>query len=203
MTISRLILFFALLLLFCKNDRQAGFIDITRLDSTFVIDVRYATENNFTGEAVYPLAKVALRQTPAESLVAVQRELKSMGLGLKVFDGYRPLSVQKRFWEILPDSRYVADPKIGSRHNRGAAVDVTLVDSTGKELELPTEFDDFSERAHSNAEDCSAIARTNRELLKRVMENHGFKQLKTEWWHFDFTGWESFEIVDIPLDKIR
>lgn len=190
-------------LLLCTREQPEGFVDILSVDSTFVLDVRYATPNNFTHQVVYPCAKIVLRKTVAESLVAVQHELRSIGLGLKVFDGYRPLSVQKRFWEILPDSRYVADPKQGSRHNRGAAVDVTLVDSTGTELEMPTEFDDFTERSHSDSKECTEIAKNNRIVLQQMMQKHGFQPIRSEWWHFDFKGWEKYEIMDVPLNEIQ
>src|SRR6185295_14858120 len=115
-----------------------------------------------------------LRRFAAERLSAVQTELETMGLGLKVWDGYRPLSVQKQFWALVPDERYVASPVKGSRHNRGAAVDVTLVDRTGGELEMPTKFDDFTEAASANAP-CSQMAAENRKLLQRVMKKHGFQ----------------------------
>jgi len=196
-------LMLALLLFTCTSVRQAPLVDVTTLDPTFVLDVRYATTDNFTRKQVYPIAKVALRKAPAESLCAVQAELRTLRLRLKLFDGYRPLTVQKRFWEILPDPRYVANPATGSRHNRGAAIDVSLVDSLGQELEMPTGYDDFSEKAHQDYDQCSDRARANRALLQRVMKRHGFQSLATEWWHFDFKGWEAYPIMDVPLERIQ
>jgi D-alanyl-D-alanine dipeptidase len=128
----------------------------------------------------------------------VQRELETLGLGLKIYDGYRPLSVQKKMWAVMPDDRFVANPAKGSRHNRGAAVDVTLVRADGSELPMPTLFDDFTEKAFRTAiTGISTEALRNSATLQRVMEKHGFKGLATEWWHFDEVGWERYEILDI------
>ncbi len=132
----------------------------------------------------------------------VQQELKSQGLGLKLFDGYRPLSAQRKLWEIVPDSRYIADPAKGSKHNRGAAVDLTLVDKNGKELAMPTPYDDFTEKAHWNYQNLPQEAIRNRTLLRQIMEKHGFKGISTEWWHFDDRNWEQYEILDLDFDKI-
>jgi D-alanyl-D-alanine dipeptidase len=123
-------------------------------------------------------------------------------LRLKVFDCYRPLSVQKKFWELVPDERYVANPKKGSRHNRGAAVDVTLIDSSGHEVEMPSQYDDFSEKAHRNYNLASKRALTNRVLLEKAMEREGFVGFETEWWHFDYKDWQSYSIEDIPFSEI-
>jgi D-alanyl-D-alanine dipeptidase len=165
------------------------------------IDLPYATPDNFTKQVVYPVKRCYLRRFAAERLSAVQAELETMGLGLKVWDGYRPLSVQKQFWALVPDERYVASPTKGSRHNRGAAVDVTLVDRTGAELEMPTKFDDFTEAAAANAP-CSQVAAENRKLLQRVMKNHGFQILPTEWWHFDAVDWEKYDVLDVSFEKL-
>ena len=158
------------------------------------IELRYATTENFTHKRVYRSGRCRLRPAAATALVAAQRELRARGLGLKVWDCYRPLSVQKVFWSLVPDERYVADPAKGSRHNRGAAVDVTLVDARGRELPMPTKFDDFSERAHRDFAALPEDARRNRALLEDVMTRHGFTGLPTEWWHFDLNGWEAYEI---------
>ncbi|MFN8644953.1 MAG: M15 family metallopeptidase [Candidatus Binatia bacterium] len=122
------------------------------------------------------------------------------GLGLKVFDCYRPLSVQRAMWTVF-DERYVADPAKGSRHNRGAAVDLTLVDANGRELPMPTGFDDFSARAHRDYDDLPPAVLANRAQLERLMTDAGFTGLLIEWWHFDADGWERFDVLDVPLDS--
>ena len=143
-----------------------------------------------------------LRGAAAKILSQVQDDLAKRGLGLKVYDCYRPLSVQKQMWEIMPDPNYVADPAKGSRHNRGAAVDLTLVDRNGKELEMPSGFDDFTERAYRDYTGASSQAKKNRQLLEDAMNKYGFIPLATEWWHFDAPGWEKFTILDVPFGAI-
>ncbi|NEP46309.1 MAG: M15 family metallopeptidase, partial [Okeania sp. SIO2H7] len=182
---------------------EARLVDIKTINPNIVLDIRYATTNNFLEEQLYPVAKCALRKEVAEQLSKVQIDLEEIGLGLKVFDCYRPLSVTKKMWEVLPDSRYVANPARGSRHNRGAAVDVSLVDlKTGMELEMPTDFDDFSEKAWRDYDGNELEVKKNSNLLASMMKKHGFESLITEWWHFDFEGWEKFSILDVSLDEI-
>lgn len=175
-------------------------VDVRALAPGILLDIRYAGTDNFTGRKLYSAARCLLRRPVAERLAEVQRELAGMGLALKIFDGYRPWSVQKVLWEILPDPRYVADPAQGSRHNRGAAVDLTLVDAEGRELPMPSAFDEFSEKAHRDYMDLPEAALRNRALLEQVMARHGFTGPPTEWWHFDYDGWERFPISDLPLD---
>lgn len=160
-------------------------------------DIRYATPDNFTGVPLYPTADCLLRLSVAERLGRVQTRLAADGLGLLVFDGYRPLSVQRRMWELVPDPRYVADPRKGSRHNRGAAVDVTLVDAAGNRLEMPTDYDDFSLAAHRDFDGATETATANRARLEAAMAAEGFVGLSTEWWHFDAEDWRSFPIVGL------
>jgi beta-N-acetylhexosaminidase/D-alanyl-D-alanine dipeptidase len=188
----------------CAN--ADALVEPTSLDPTIQLDLRYATPNNFTGVAVYPAARCWLRRDVAERLVRVQARLRAQGLGLALWDCYRPFSVQQRFWGLVPDARYVAEPVLengkpasGSKHNRGAAVDLTLVDGNGRELPMPTAFDDFSERAHRNAQDASPEALHNRALLEDAMRKEGFEPLPTEWWHFDGPGWQRYELLDVPL----
>ncbi len=188
--------------------RAAGLVDPTQLDQTLVLDMRYATTNNFTGKQVYPSARCYLRQDIAARLVKVQQALRSKGLGLKVYDCYRPFSVQEQFWRIMPDNRYVLEPvrKDGvilksSRHNCGAAVDVTLVDAKGRELPMPTEFDDFTDKAHRDSTKASPEARKNSRLLEAAMVAQGFDPLPTEWWHFDGPGWKNYPPLDLPLPQ--
>jgi D-alanyl-D-alanine dipeptidase len=167
------------------------------------LDIRYATPNNFMRKTLYPVAKAYLRAPAARALVAVQKDLASRGLGIKVFDAYRPYRVTEAMWEPIRNPDFVADPAKGSRHNRGAAVDLTLIDlKTGTEVPMPTGYDDFTERAAQSFMDLPAGALANRALLKEVMERHGFKALPSEWWHFDYNGWEQFALMDVALEDL-
>jgi len=185
---------------------RAGFVEPVALDRSLVLDMRYAGTNNFSGQAVYPSARCFLRADVAKRLLAAQAELRKKGLGLKLFDCYRPFHVQERFWAIVPDERYVARPEKkdgvivqGSKHNRGAAVDAGLVDSKERELPMPSGFDDFTEKAHRDYQGASAEALKNRATLERAMSAQGFEPLPTEWWHFDGPGWQGYEMLDLPL----
>ena len=176
----------------------ADLVAVTAAHPRIRLDIRYATTNNFTGRRVYPDAHAFLRRATALKLAEAQNELEKSNLGLKVFDAYRPLAVQKIFWTIVPDERYVADPAKGSRHNRGGAVDVTLVKlDTGEELTMPTGFDDFSERAGYAFTNLEASVSGNRTLLRETMKRHGFAPMQTEWWHFDDTNFPQYPVLDI------
>lgn len=184
----------------------AGLVEPVRMEPGLVLDIRYATPDNFTGQPVYPSARCYLRAEVAQRLVKAHRALKRQGLGLKVYDCYRPFSVQERFWAIMPDERYVLEPKRengvivkSSRHNKGAAVDVTLVDATGRELPMPTGYDDFTDKAHRDSKSATAEQRTNSLLLEKIMAAEGFEPLPTEWWHFDGPGWAKYPPLDLPL----
>lgn len=188
--------------------RSMGLVEPIRLDPSIRLDMRYATTNNFTGVQVYPSARCYLREDVAKRVVAAHRSLRQQGLGLKLYDCYRPFSVQEMFWHIMPDSRYVLEPKRengvivkSSRHNKGAAVDVTLVDRKGRELAMPTPFDDFTEKAHRDSKASSPEAARNSKVLERAMAEQGFVGLPTEWWHFDGPGWEAFEPLDVDLPE--
>ena len=177
-------------------------VDVEKEIPGIRLEIRYATTNNFTKQAVYPVAKCYLRRTSAEKLKAVQKELSTQGLRLKIYDGYRPLSVQKKFWALVPDDRYVANPAKGSRHNRGAAVDLTIIRKDGTELQMPTPYDDFTEKAHRDYKDLPLEAIKNRQLLEDVMTKHGFVGISTEWWHFDDVDWKNYDIMDVDFDKL-
>ncbi len=167
------------------------------------LDIRYATENNFMKKQLYPVAKAYLRAPAALALREVQRELAARGIGIKVFDAYRPYRVTEAMWEPIKNPDYVADPAKGSRHNRGAAVDLTLIDlETGHEAAMPTPYDDFTSRAAHAFQDLPEEVLLNREVLREVMVKHGFEPLPTEWWHYDFRGWEKFELMDVPLEAM-
>ncbi|MEG4319112.1 MULTISPECIES: M15 family metallopeptidase [unclassified Microcoleus] len=180
----------------------ARLVDIRTVNSNIRLDIRYATANNFLKRKLYKVAKCALRASVAQKLGLVQTDLEKIGLGLKVYDCYRPFSVTKQMWEFLPDPNYVANPVRGSRHNRGAAVDLTLVDRTGKELEMPTPYDDFTKKAHRDYSGGSAQSRKNRQTLEDAMKKQGFIGISTEWWHFDSEDWQKFAILDVSLSEI-
>lgn len=184
---------------------QPDLVDLRRFVPSLRFEIRYATTNNFTGRQLYPDARCFLRRAVAEQLEDAQRELQAQGLGLKVFDAFRPRAVQQTMWSMVPDPRYVADPAKGSRHNRGAAVDVTLVTAAGDRVPMPTEFDDFTERAHRDFADLPDEVIRNRDLLDAVMSRHGFVGLPSEWWHFDATNWAAFPILEAapppPLER--
>lgn len=174
-------------------------VDVATLDSTLFLDIRYATPDNFLGRAVYDAPRCLLVPDAARRLLAAEQALQSEGYRLVVWDCYRPRSVQWAMWEIMPDPDYVADPRRGSRHNRGAAVDVGLRDLDGSEVPLPTPHDDFSPRAHRDFADLPAGAIENRERLERAMTSQGWIPLATEWWHFDAPDWERYPLRDEPL----
>jgi zinc D-Ala-D-Ala dipeptidase len=174
-------------------------VDIQTVSSAIKLDMRYATTNNFMKRKLYPVSRCILRSVVAKQLAKAQLELESQGLGLKVYDCYRPLSVQRQMWEVVSDERYVANPAKGSRHNRASAVDLTLVDRNGRELKMPTEFDDFTAKAHRDDLTASPLARQHSQLLETVMVKHGFIPLPTEWWHFDAIGWQNFPVMDVAL----
>ncbi|BCL39566.1 D-alanyl-D-alanine dipeptidase [Nostoc sp. MS1] len=184
-----------------SND-DTQLVDIQTVNKDIVIDIRYATTNNFLKQKVYPEARCVLRYGVAKKLSQIQQDLSRKQLGLKVYDCYRPLSVQKLMWRVIPDERYVANPAQGSRHNRGAAVDLTLIDNNGKELEMPSKFDSFTPASHRNYNGGSAQARKNRQLLEDTMQKQGFSGLSTEWWHFDASDWQNFPVMDVPFNDI-
>lgn len=168
-----------------------------------IIDLRYTTADNFFKKAFYPKnARALLRPGTAAKLAKVQAELKAQGLGLKIWDAYRPLSVQRAMWKALPDARYVADPAKGGRHNRGAALDLTLVDAKGQELAMPTAHDDFSEKAGAHFKLVPPEIFKNRQKLQQVMTKHGFAIYDSEWWHFDDADWQKYEAMDVPFERL-
>lgn len=166
-------------------------------------EVRYATRCNFTGTRLYPHARLWLHRDTARALSRAQTELAERGLGLKIWDAYRPLSVQQRMWDLIRDERYVSNPaKNRGRHTRGTAVDVVLVDAKGREADMPTDFDDFTERAHADNPHVTATQKRNREILAQTMTRAGFIPYPFEWWHFDLAGWEKYPVLDIPAEKL-
>ena len=181
---------------------DSQFVDIKRIDPTILVDLRYAGPNNFTRKPLYPPGMPALvRFSVAQRLVVAQKYLKSHGLGLKIWDAYRPKTAQAQLWEATRNNSYVADPKdgIGSMHTRGAAVDVTLVDLKGKDVPMPTEFDNFTPAAMLYYQGPNLVVRFNLTLLQKAMARAGFYGLRTEWWHFCAGDWTSYS----PVDEIQ
>ena len=176
-------------------------VDVRSLAPKVAVDMRYATKENFVGSALYDCGRCFLLRPTAEKVANAERDLRKKGLSLKLWDCYRPLSVQKLFWSRVPDPRYVADPRTGSRHNRGSAVDVTLVDDAGREVEMPTQFDDFSPRAAHSATDVTKKAKENRRILMEAMEKAGFRPLASEWWHYDDPAAEG-GLLDVPFAEL-
>ncbi len=181
-------------------------VELVRLDPTIRLDMRYATTNNFTGRVLYSEARAFLTVAAAQALLQASAAARAEGFGLTIYDAYRPWRVTKQLWDATPrgpKKDYVANPKRGSKHNRGCAVDLTLHDlKTGTLVEMPTEFDDFSEKAHRDYAGASAAATANRARLQRYLEAEGFIGLSNEWWHFDFGGWQDYPVMDVPFDRI-
>jgi zinc D-Ala-D-Ala dipeptidase len=187
-----------------KVNPEKELIDLEKFIPSIVLDIRYATSNNFTGEKIYTLAKAYARKPVAESLKKIQADLKPQGLGIKIFDAYRPYKATVKFYEVYGDTTYVASPYKGSRHNRGCALDLTLIDlKTRKELKMPTGYDSFSKDAWPTTPVKDPEARKNRTLLINAMERHGFRVNSSEWWHFDFIGWKKFEVMDIDFEELE
>lgn len=181
-----------------------GLVDVASMKRPPLEEIRYATTFNFTGSRLYPFPAAYVRRELIPCLDAVQAELAVMGLGLKIYDGYRPLPVQQRMWDLIRDERFVSNPAVNrGRHTRGTAVDVTLVDRHGNPLPMPSDFDGFSPRAAVAYPGGTAEQRRNRDLLQRVMTRHGFLTYPDEWWHFDFHGWEEYPPLKVGFEELR
>ncbi|HNU41122.1 MAG: D-alanyl-D-alanine dipeptidase [Bacteroidetes bacterium OLB12] len=179
-------------------------INLEKFIPDVVLEIGYATTNNLTGEKVYNLPRAYARKPVAEALKKIQADLKRKGLGLKIFDGYRPYSATVKFYELFGDTTYVASPYKGSRHNRGCALDLTLINlKTGKELQMPTGWDSFTKEAWPSTPVADPTIRANRKLLIDTMEKFGFTVYESEWWHFDFVGWQKFEVLDIDFEELE
>jgi D-alanyl-D-alanine dipeptidase len=187
------------------NKHEADLIELIKLDKTIKLDIRYATADNFVGRAVYPEGRAFLQRPAAEALVRVHRKLKDRGLGLVIFDGYRPWAITKLFWDVVPQEKrnFVADPAKGSKHNRGCAVDLSMFElRTGKLVPMPSGYDEFTERASPDYQGGTGEERSNRDLLRRSMEAEGFVVNPNEWWHFDYKDWQEYAIYDIAFSAI-
>ena len=190
-----------------QPDDPKRLIELVKLDAAIKLDMRYATTNNFTGRVLYDEARAFLAAPAAQAVARASKAAQGDGFGLTIYDAYRPWRITKKLWDatpVGPKKEYVANPKRGSKHNRGCAVDLTLHDlRTGRLVEMPTEFDDFSEKAHRDYMGASPTAINNRARLASYLEAEGFVGLSNEWWHFDFRGWEQFPVMDIPFNAIR
>jgi D-alanyl-D-alanine dipeptidase len=187
------------------NFRQPDLVELIKLDPAIKLDIRYATSNNFVGRPVYQEARAFLQRPAAEALLRALHKLKAQGYGLLVFDGYRPWAITKLFWDITPADKhnFVANPAKGSKHNRGCAVDLSLYDlKTGQEIEMPSSYDEFSERAYPTYKGGTAEQRRARAFLRRAMEVEGFRVNEYEWWHFDYKDWPRYPILNISFAEL-
>ena len=186
-----------------KINPKNELVEIKKAIPNIKLDIRYATKNNFMQQVMYKQARAFALKPVVESLRKVQQELNKKGLGLKIFDGYRPYKITVEFYKKASDKNFVANPAKGSKHNRGCAVDLTVINlKTGKEVEMATPYDSFSKAAAAKYEPVSDMVRKNREYLISVMKKNKLNVLDNEWWHYDFQGWENYDIMDIPFEKL-
>ena len=188
-----------------RNDSAKKMVELLKFIPGIVYDLRYATTNNFTHLRLYVPAThhTFLRLPAARALAAVQKELNAQGYGLKIFDAYRPYGVTVKFWELIGDERYVANPGKGSGHNRGLAVDLTIIDlKSQRELDMGTGFDNFSDTAHHSFTALPPTVLEHRKLLKEIMVKHGFNKLETEWWHFYWNNDRNYEVLDLTFNEL-
>jgi len=185
--------------------RTADLVELVKLDPTIKLDIRYAGTNNFLGKPVYKEPRAFLQRPAAEALVKAHQQLAKSGYGLLIHDGYRPWTITKLFWDMTSgfQREFVADPATGSKHNRGCAVDLSLVDlKTGAEVQMPSGYDEFSKRAFPDYAGGTAESRALRDLLRTAMEAEGFTVYQAEWWHFDYKDWRLYRIMDVPFEAI-
>jgi N-acyl-D-amino-acid deacylase len=185
--------------------RKADLVELTKLDPTIKLEIRYATTNNFLSTVFYKEPHAFMQRPAAEALLRAQRKLKEQGYGLLIHDAYRPWYVTKVFWDATPDDKkiFVADPTKGSRHNRGCAVDLTLYDlTTGQPVEMVSTYDETTDRAYPNYPGGTSLQRWHRELLRKAMESEGFTVYEAEWWHFDYKDWQKYPIMNVPFEKL-
>lgn len=187
-----------------ENKYEADLLELIKLDKTIKLDIRYARSDNFVGRPVYPEARAFLQRPAAEAVLRVHKKLKKQGLGLAIFDGYRPWAITRLFWDVVREDqrKFVANPKTGSRHNRGCAVDLSIYDlKTGKLIDMPSDFDEFTERAHPDYAGGTAEQTANRNLLRGLMEAEGFTVNANEWWHYDYKDWQKYGVYNISFDQ--
>jgi D-alanyl-D-alanine dipeptidase len=185
--------------------RSTDLVELVKLEPGIKLDIRYATARNFLGTPLYSQARAFMQRPAAEAVARAHRALAQEGFGLLVHDAYRPWYVTKIFWDATPPDKhdFVADPAKGSRHNRGCAVDLTLYDlKTGQAAEMPSLYDEMSERAYPSYAGGSERQRELRDLLRRYMEAEGFAVYEFEWWHFDFRDWQSYRIGNVRFEDL-
>jgi D-alanyl-D-alanine dipeptidase len=201
---SRLLpVFFYSLVGALRADGPPYLVNVASMQRPPLEEIRYASPYNFTGEKLYPFPAAHVRRELIPCLEAVQRELAAKGFGLKIYDAYRPLPVQRKMWALIRDERFVSNPAVNrGRHTRGTAVDVTLVDRRGKPVRMPSDFDEFSPRSAVSYRGGTVEERRNRDFLQSVMTRHGFLSYPDEWWHFDFKGWEKFPPISLGFENI-
>jgi zinc D-Ala-D-Ala dipeptidase len=180
-------------------------IDVKKLIPTIVLDLRYSTINNFTNTILYKkVFSTYVRMPAANALLQIQNGLQKKGLGIKIFDAYRPYAATKLMWDLIHDDRYVANPKNGSNHNRGLAIDLTLVNlKTVQELDMGTGFDNFTDTAHHTFNNLPKAVLDNRQFLKNTMEQFGFKSFDTEWWHYSWPNDIDYEVLDLNFSTLK
>lgn len=176
--------------------KQDDFVFVNKYIPDIEVELRYATDNNVTKKVLYENANAFLRKGTADKLREANYEFKKLGYRIKLWDAYRSTDVQKILWSKVSDNRYIANPKSGSNHNRGAAVDITLVDKNGKEVPMPTDFDGFNKLADKDYSDVEEEKAKNAKLLESIMIKCGFESIYTEWWHFDDKDWKNYGVVD-------
>jgi D-alanyl-D-alanine dipeptidase len=187
----------------CRKNPNNTLVELKKVIPGLVLDIRYATKNNFMKRVMYAQARAFARKPVAEQLKKIQLELKAKGYGLKIYDAYRPYRITVAFYQKATDKAFVANPKKGSKHNRGCAVDLTLINlKTGRELAMPTPYDSFAAAASPKYMTLPEEVLKNRTLLITTMEKHGFRVIENEWWHFDFRGWNNYDLMDIPFEKL-
>ncbi|MGC2398860.1 MAG: M15 family metallopeptidase [Acidobacteriaceae bacterium] len=185
--------------------RKSDLVELVKLDPTIKLDIRYATSNNFLGTPLYTQARAFLQRPAAEALVRANRELQKQGYGLIIHDGYRPWYVTEIFWEATPNDKkiFVANPRPGSKHNRGCAVDLSLYDlKTGKEVQMPSGYDEMTPRAYANYPGGTSEEHARRALLRQAMEKQGFIVNPDEWWHFDYKDWKLYPIQNLKFEDL-
>ena len=185
--------------------RKPELVELITLDPTIKLDIRYAGTNNFLGVPLYTQARAFLQRPAAEALLRAHRELKAQGYGLIIHDGYRPWYVTEIFWKATPDDKkiFVANPAEGSKHNRGCAVDLSLYDlQTGKEVKMPSGYDEMSDRAYADYAGGTEEERARRALLRQAMEKQGFQVIPDEWWHFDYKDWKQYPIMNVKFEDL-
>lgn len=187
----------AVLLDINKETDDNAFVNLKNYSNDFVFDMKYATADNFLKEKVYPCDECFLRVKTIKSLLQANQAFMAKGYRIKLYDCYRPLAIQKKMWKLVPNPTYVANPKKGSIHNKGGAVDITLVDSTGVELNMGTGFDFFGPEAGHNYTQLSAEILANRQFLKAVMLQFNFKPFDSEWWHYNLNNSAADEVSNL------